>query len=405
LKKANDYIKRIKDNNKRLRTQLQDAQEYPFAIIEHRLQSYARKHNLTINIASRRDVVEIPDQLLERWDESNNLREHIKSLEFDVQNTAFKVEKAERDRAITQNHASVLEEQVHTLQRQILASVDKNCAVSDDKLMKDFRCLVASIKALSRSIIITKDTNILEVLGRGCLLIGVDAMHWNTRARKKAMTEAWIWSVLMDRIFASPFALSEDHGGTMTDLWYRLFGADHDHSWPVPSMACEQRRYKTMDHHVNAFGLNDFKDNGEGSGSAMHDNDFDSLYHEDRACFPVRNKAISIISSRLATVSAKGNFAQIPGIIDRAMTLTLEMSLQRCRLQVTYPAVNANFVESQMSAVADADGEDMQDGVVAFVVHPGLTKWGDANGKDLDQRYDIAPSLVQLQPLKSCAPE
>ncbi|KAG9203699.1 hypothetical protein G6514_002310 [Epicoccum nigrum] len=245
----------------------------------------------------------------------------------------------------------------------------------------------------------------LGVLGIGCLLRDVDSKHWNSRARKKGLAEAWIWSVLIDRIFASPFALSEEHGGTMTDLWYRLFGAGHNHEWPIPSVMCEKWRYTTTEHSVNAFGLADLIGDDQAADKMVQDDDCRSSFYEQSSSSNVRNKTIRIVSTRLATVSSKGDFAQIPGIIDQAMTLALEMSLQRCCLQVTYPAVNANFVKSQMSAVADADGEDMQDGVVAFVVHPGLTKWGDANGKDLDQRYDIVPSLVQLQPLKSCAPE
>lgn len=44
----------------------------------------------------------------------------------------------------------------------------------------------------------------------------------------------------------------------------------------------------------------------------------------------------------------------------------------------------------------DLDGDDIDDGVVAFIVKPGLRKWGNAHGKMLDQYYDIVPSLVQL---------
>jgi hypothetical protein len=40
----------------------------------------------------------------------------------------------------------------------------------------------------------------------------------------------------------------------------------------------------------------------------------------------------------------------------------------------------------------------MVDGTVAFVVSLRLTKWGDAEGRQLDCRYDIVPSLVHLQP-------
>jgi hypothetical protein len=50
-----------------------------------------------------------------------------------------------------------------------------------------------------------------------------------------------------------------------------------------------------------------------------------------------------------------------------------------------------------MTSVPDRDCEDIEGGFVAFVVNPGLTKWGDARGLHLDQRNDIVPSLVQLE--------
>jgi hypothetical protein len=46
----------------------------------------------------------------------------------------------------------------------------------------------------------------------------------------------------------------------------------------------------------------------------------------------------------------------------------------------------------------DPDGNNVEVGTVAFVVHPGLTKWVDTHRKKLEHRYDIVPSLVQLEP-------
>jgi hypothetical protein len=392
----------LKEELSNLRTYLSEAKKRPLTTIQNQVQVWSLENGIQFRKLPE-TMPQLLDQFLEQLKANRSLREEVKALETEVQiskNEACAAGKAELDAEL---QAKASQEQVHALQQQLLAQVDNESAISDDHFFKNFRCLVASIKSLSRSIHITKDTNMLENLGIGCLLRDVNNKHWNSRARKKALTEAWIWSVLWDKFFAFPFALSDENGGLMTQLWHRLFGADHDHGWPVPSTVSEQWRYTTVEHLVHILGLDYRKDNDEGEDSAMQDNDFDSLFHEESASTAVRNEAINIISSRLATVSAKGDFTQIPGIVDRAMTLALEMSLQRCRLQVTYPAVNANFVESQMSAIADPDGEDMQDGVVAFVVHPGLTKWGDANGKDLDQCYDIVPSLVQLQPRELCA--
>ena len=46
----------------------------------------------------------------------------------------------------------------------------------------------------------------------------------------------------------------------------------------------------------------------------------------------------------------------------------------------------------------DPDDDDKaESGVVAFVLRPGLTKWGDAHGKNLDQVCPIVKSTVKLE--------
>jgi len=50
-----------------------------------------------------------------------------------------------------------------------------------------------------------------------------------------------------------------------------------------------------------------------------------------------------------------------------------------------------------MKLLPGFEGDDVDSGKVAFVVNPGLTKWGDTHGKKFDCRYDIVPALVQLE--------
>lgn len=88
---------------------------------------------------------------------------------------------------------------------------------------------------------------------------------------------------------------------------------------------------------------------------------------------------------------------QISVTINKAFALALQLSTQRCRLQLTYPLVGAEFHKHSMESMPDPDGEDIENGNVAFIAHPGLTKWGDAHGKNLDHRFDIVSSLVQLE--------
>ncbi|KAF3035358.1 hypothetical protein E8E11_002514 [Didymella keratinophila] len=379
FKKAQDDLRQLKGAENR------HIEDKTLSFIENHMQDYCRKRGHTFRPLTDRSVLRLLDQLLDHMIDNRNLREEA-------------AERAKLKTAVVQSQARALQHQVHTLQQQLLDRVDRECAVSDDKFSKEFRCLTASVKSLSRSIHITRDTGMLETLGVGGLLIGVNSDHWNTRARKKCLAEAWIWSVLLDRIFASPFSLSEEHGSSMADLCYRLFGADHLHGWPTPSTSCEKWRCTTMEYSVEAFGLTAFIKSSVEDVAMEQDDGLDSLFQDNEAVSSkVRAQTINIISTNLAVVSPEGDFVQIPSIVDRAIALVLEMSLQRCRLQVTYPAIGAPFVDGQMTVMADFDGDDYQDGSVAYIVTPGLTKWGDANGKDLDQRYDIVPSLMQLQ--------
>ena len=45
----------------------------------------------------------------------------------------------------------------------------------------------------------------------------------------------------------------------------------------------------------------------------------------------------------------------------------------------------------------DDDDDSTENGIVTFVLNPGLTKWGDAYGKNLDQHCDIVKSTVKLE--------
>jgi hypothetical protein len=77
------------------------------------------------------------------------------------------------------------------------------------------------------------------------------------------------------------------------------------------------------------------------------------------------------------------------------------MSPQRTRVRITYPVVGSGWDGSSMKLLEDPDDDDdvTENGVVSFVLNPGLTKWGDAHGKKLDQRCDIVKAKVKLERL------
>jgi hypothetical protein len=220
--------------------------------------------------------------------------------------------------------------------------------------------------------------------------------QWNTRARKKFFTEAWIWSVLIEVVFKTPFAILGDVGTSIAELWSKLFNDKHHRGWPTLSVSCESWHCTTVEHAVKTMSQscnadeNTKVDCGLLDGTASHKSESEELR--------VRTLIANEIGTKLANLSTAADFPLIARIIEAAFALALQMSLQRSRLQITFPDVDDRLDYGKMAPIPDPDGEDLEDGVVAFIVRPGLTKWGDAYGEHFDQRYDIVPSLVQLQP-------
>ena len=111
----------------------------------------------------------------------------------------------------------------------------------------------------------------------------------------------------------------------------------------------------------------------------------------------LRHETSNTIGSRLAKFSSiTVDAPQFQNIVDKAFQLALQVSLQRFRIQITHPMVGDSFNTDTMKAIPNTDDEDADDGAVAFIVRPGLNKWGDTHGKNFDHRYDVVPSLVQV---------
>jgi len=88
--------------------------------------------------------------------------------------------------------AGRLRAQVHSLQKEMLASVEKVQAISDEQFAQDFRALASGVKALSQITHLTAGVNIFEILGSPVLLENVLSHHWIDRGRKKLFVEAYL---------------------------------------------------------------------------------------------------------------------------------------------------------------------------------------------------------------------
>ncbi|CAI9626554.1 unnamed protein product [Alternaria burnsii] len=284
--------------------------------------------------------------------------------------------------------ADSLREQKAALQRELLAGVEKGEVTTDEHFAQEYRNLAGLIKTSSRSIRLEPDVDVIGALGSVVLLKNVARGERMSRVQKKYTIEAWTWSVLLGLVFRDPFIMF----GTMTEilrsLWSVLFDRLPDHDWPAPSVLCETWRYTTMERLVG--GIVDPKIITQ----RMMKEKYQPL---EQSLINARDNVVEVMNIGLAAVSSQIDVSELHQIVDKAFELTMHMSFQRARFQVTYPRIGDEFNPQSMKSIPGSDGEELNEGIVALVVNPGLTKWGDAHGKNLDHRYDIVASLVQLE--------
>lgn len=285
-----------------------------------------------------------------------------------------------------QEEVQVREKEIRALQDDMLAKVEKIKAVNDEAFAQEFRNITSLVKTLSREVRFINQASALDILASGKLLTGVPQAHWENRTNKKSLTEAWFWSVLLDRVFRCPFAFLGAQCHIISVVWQHLFGLQHSHEWPTPTALSETWRYTTIDQMLE-----------QTKQGVMLAGKLKKQYSElEKDMVEDRTSIVILLQRGLTPESSTKHLPKMKQLADKAFTLAAKMGLQRARFQVTYPKVGDKFDEHAMAPLFNADGDCIEKGVVAFIVNPGLAKWGDAHGKNLDHRYDIVPSLVQL---------
>jgi hypothetical protein len=283
-----------------------------------------------------------------------------------------------------------LRTQVQELQHDMLAKVNKVDTISDDQFAKGFRSLASTIKSFTRSIRFVAQVNIIKVLESLVLLNNVAPHHWNGRVRKKTLTEAWIWSILICLVFKNPYTIFGEHCKALNGAWVQVYGAEHDHDWPSDSVQCEAWRVKTVEQLVKQTSQD----------TIAHGESGPSPEGLTASVIEIRTLVTTVIAGHFEMLSPGYKVSEVNLIVDKAFALAIRMSLQRSRFQVTYPAIGAEFKEEKMLSADDDndDDEGMGLGVVAFIINPGLTKWGDVHGEHYDHCCEIVPALVKVEP-------
>ncbi|KAJ4398387.1 hypothetical protein N0V91_010232 [Didymella pomorum] len=348
-------------------------------IINNAIKPYARKRRLILDKDDLKSLAAVLTPMLQDALNVGTLGQQVATSQPRIQILHEDLNKMSG----AKNEVEELREQVAGLQNELLAKVQDVSVVSDEHFAQDFHSIAALIKTFSRKIQLDETINLSEVLEPVALLAKISPHHWKGRKRSKIFIEAWVWSILIECVFTGAFAVFGKGCESLDQAWKQIFGSGHDHGWPQPSVASETWRSTTVKHLIDAVDESAIDPQGvEGTRLSM-----------DEACALVSSR----LRKNLGCLNSQADLASIQKIADKAFGLAMQMSKQQSRLQITCPALGAQYQGEAMSATLDADGEEMTHGNVAFVINPGLSKWGDAHGKSFDQRYEIVRCLVQLE--------
>jgi hypothetical protein len=286
--------------------------------------------------------------------------------------------------------ARALRPQVQALQDEMLAKVEKVHSISDDNLAQSFRNIISLVKSLSRTTCPLEGQDMVLLIGTPHLLTNVAPNQWSNRARKKLFIEAWIWSALVGWVFLDPFKIFGKEGHEYDLMFKKMFGEQLPLGWPIPTPQSETWRYTTTGQlteciRPEVFTCWEVKQEYNG---------LEKDFIEGRLFL------LDGIASALKYFLPRVDPAPIRRIIDQAYALASQMYLQRFRLMITYPGIGDAYDSDRMVSVPGVDGEELDEGVVAFVFNPSLSKYGDVHGKNLDKRCDIVPSFVQLESIE-----
>lgn len=311
---------------------------------------------------------------------------------------------ADRDRRNLElvTETSRLEHNLETLQKSLLSNVERFRPTQDDELISNFESLASVIKVITRDVPSSVDCNKLAVeFANYTLIDGVSVSYWKDRLHRKCLLEAAIWSILMDTIFSTPFYVFGEYADLFTTEWKKLFmraglmqSKDYvEPSWPSPSPLCEKWRYVTIEQlQSKVVGEQPTSHEWEESDNQEIDVVVDSSH---------QNAKIHIeqaLIDALIPVAPGIKPAKIQKIVRKACELAVQLGLQRCRLQIIAPKLDQEYIARKTTDMMGISGcENIKTGRVAFIVNPGLRKWGDGHGGHLDQSLNLVPALVFIE--------
>jgi hypothetical protein len=271
---------------------------------------------------------------------------------------------------------------ISRLQIALLRPVDSFEPLTDGKAGNRLEDLRNLVRTLARTSMEDVDPDRLgEAFGQ------VSFIQSGKKQGRKYILESVLWTILAEGFFAHPFSVFGDHGDLLSTTWTRLFGTDSKQNrdgfqWPDPTATSETWRYTTCE----ALQKTMAKPHSEKHIWPSHEN------HLVRVA--------DSLAGAIARVSSKSTMSHIESIVDKASSLALEFSVQRCRLQLFTPKsgdIISTAATEMYDILSQSDTENGYGGTVALAVMPGLRKTGDAKGAYLDKVSILRPAAVYLK--------
>jgi hypothetical protein len=156
----------------------------------------AQRHKLELKLSIANDALARSRALQKEAPSVKALQEKVQALEKENQPMDRLQDQTQLLRQQNEVVTS-LRDQVQKLQSDALSKVERVRVVPDNQFAQDFRSLVSTIRALSRSVRLPDSADGLQVLQTRILTAEVPQHTWKTRAQKKCLVEAWIWSILI----------------------------------------------------------------------------------------------------------------------------------------------------------------------------------------------------------------
>ncbi|RPA89025.1 hypothetical protein L873DRAFT_1796352 [Choiromyces venosus 120613-1] len=276
-------------------------------------------------------------------------------------------------------------EKLRALQGDMLSGIDRFHPTPDSAIQEKVKSLRNLIRVYAKGFSkqlrdIKEGPSIQDRLQGRVLTTFIEDSIWADSRNVLSLVESVIWKKILDTVFRSPFQV---FGEQLEGTWKAIFdeeGKESPDAYPTASEQSEKWRNATILHLTTKV----VEKNPE-RATAIATTILEQL--EDR------------LTSILAIDQLKSSDREaLRKIVMESCEFAVLLGQQRCRLRFYEPEAGALFdtADNGREKLDPLGDEDIQFGTVAFVSAPGLRKWGNGYGQNLEEVDVIVGAKVKV---------